>query len=105
MAALSAPDGVEVRGEILDGFESILTPEALGLLADLHRRFNPRRLELLETRHRRQAEFDAGGTLDFMPETADIRNDSSWTVAEPASGLVDRELSEFLTLPAYARMP
>ncbi len=30
---------------------------------------------------------------------------SSWTVAEPASGLVDRELSEFLTLPAYARMP
>jgi len=102
MAALSALDGVEIHGEILDGFESILTPEALGLLADLHRRFNPRRLELLEARHRRQAEFDAGGTLDFLPETADIRNDSSWTVAEPAPGLVDRRAE--ITGPTDAKM-
>ncbi|MEO9220974.1 MAG: malate synthase A, partial [Mycobacteriaceae bacterium] len=102
MPALSAPEGVEVRGKIRDGFDTILTPEALGLLADLHRRFNPRRRELLEARHRRQAELDAGGTLDFLAETADVRDDPGWTVADPAPGLVDRRAE--ITGPTDAKM-
>ena len=36
------------------------------LLASLHRRFNPRRLELLAARAQRQAELDAGALPDFV---------------------------------------
>jgi malate synthase len=102
MSVQSAPEGVEVRGEIRDGFESILTLDALGLLADLHRRFNARRLGLLQARHRRQAYLDGGGMLDFLPETAGIREDTSWSVAPPAPGLADRRAE--ITGPTDAKM-
>jgi len=102
MAVQSAPAGVEIRGERRDGFDSVLTSEALGLLADLHRRFNGRRLELLAARRRRQETLDSGGTLDFLPETARIRDDPSWKVASPAPGLVDRRAE--ITGPTDAKM-
>ncbi|WP_127782432.1 malate synthase A [Rhodococcus sp. X156] len=100
--ATAAPTGIEVRGERQEGFDCVLTDEALGLLADLHRRFNPRRRELLEARQRRQADLDAGGTLDFLAETADVRSDDSWSVAPPAPGLVDRRAE--ITGPTDAKM-
>src|SRR5437762_132098 len=49
---------LEVLGPKLERSEEVLTPLALQLLASLHRRFNPRRLELLAARAKRQAEFD-----------------------------------------------
>src|SRR5437588_4843201 len=51
---------LEVLGPKLERSEEVLTPLALQLLASLHRRFNPRRLELLAARAKRQAEFDDG---------------------------------------------
>jgi len=30
--------------------------------------------------------------LDFLPETAEIREDASWRIAPPAAGLVDRRV-------------
>ena len=85
-------EGIEVTGPLGDGYEEILTPEALGLLAALQRALGARRKELLEARAERQRSLSAGGTLDFPAETADVRADDSWRVADPAPGLVDRRV-------------
>jgi malate synthase len=87
---MSTPDGVRIDGPMKDRYDEVLTDEALAFLADLHRRFDGRRRELLGLRDRRYAELAAGGTLDFLAETKDVREDDSWRVAEPAAGLVDR---------------
>src|SRR5215217_4206979 len=70
--------------------------------ADLHRRFNGRRLELLAARDERDARLSSGGTLDFLPETAQVRDDPSWRVAEPGPGLVDRRVE--ITGPTDQKM-
>lgn len=56
----------------------ILTQEVRQFLDDLHREFNPRRLELLEERKKIQEALDAGWNPEFPAETVDIRNDRSW---------------------------
>ncbi|MGW0073040.1 malate synthase A, partial [Streptosporangium sandarakinum] len=94
-------DGVEITGPVLDRFDEILTPEALAFVAALQREFGPRRLDLLRARQERQAELSAGGTLDFLPETAHVR-ESEWTVAPPAPGLVDRRVE--ITGPVDRKM-
>jgi len=81
--------------------DEILTPAALQFVSDLHRTFNARRLALLEARKARQALINAGGTLDFLPETAEIRA-GSWQVAPPSPGLVDRRVE--ITGPTDAKM-
>jgi hypothetical protein len=43
----SLPQGMQINGPILPGFETILTLPALELVAQLHRAFQPRRKELL----------------------------------------------------------
>src|SRR6266446_7476065 len=62
------PNGpkVEILGRRLERSEEVLTPLSMQLLASLHRRFNPRRLELLAARAQRQAELDAGALPDFV---------------------------------------
>jgi malate synthase len=95
-------DGVEITGPAGDRYDEILTPEALGLVAALHRELQPRRAELLAARSRRQAELSAGGTLDFLPQTRQIRQDASWRVAPPAPGLVDRRVE--ITGPTDRKM-
>jgi malate synthase len=69
---------------------SVLTREALDLVARLHRELNPRRRELLEARRDRQAELDAGVLPRFLPETRDVRADADWRVAEAPADLRDR---------------
>ena len=77
---MAAPHGVQVTGEMGERYDSVLTPEALELLAELHRTFDGRRLELLRAREDRYAELAAGGTLDFLAETREIR-EGDWQVA------------------------
>src|SRR5215472_5404965 len=67
----------------------ILSPEAQAFLVDLHRKFNARRIGLLERRAARQQEIDEGGLLDFLPETEHVRQ-SDWTVAPIPDDLKDR---------------
>ncbi|WP_433085468.1 malate synthase A [Dactylosporangium sp. CA-052675] len=93
--------GVEITGPIGDRFAEILTEEALSFLADLHRRFDARRLELLALRKEREAALQAGGTLGFLPETLGVR-EAEWRVAEPAPGLIDRRVE--ITGPTDAKM-
>jgi malate synthase len=67
----------------------ILSPEAQSFLVDLHRKFNARRIGLLERRAARQQEIDEGATPDFLPETEHLRH-SDWTVAPIPDDLQDR---------------
>ena len=80
----------------------VLTQEALTFLASLHVEFEGRRQELLAARVERQAALDAGGTLDFAPETAAIRTDPTWRVRPAPADLTDRRCE--ITGPTDARM-
>ena len=95
------PEGVTVSGKITPAFAGILTPEALGLVAKLHRRFEPRRLELLARRAARQKEFDAGALPDFLAETKAIR-ESEWKIAAQPADMLDRRVE--ITGPTDRKM-
>ncbi len=93
--------GVEVLGRITPQYADILTPQALAFIAELSRRFEPRRRELMAARAQRQTEFNAGKLPDFLPETAHIRN-GNWTVAPCPADLQDRRVE--ITGPTDRKM-
>jgi malate synthase len=96
-----ATTGVSIEAPMKVGYEEILTDDAVAFLADLHRTFNARRLELLQAREHRYAELAAGGTLDFLEETKDVR-EGDWQVVPPAPGLEDRRVE--MTGPTDRKM-
>jgi malate synthase len=96
------PRGVTVVGTRVPGADRILTPDALAFVAHLHRTFQPVRAALLARRVDRQAAIDAGATLGLLPETAAIRLDPGWRVAEAPPDLVDRRVE--ITGPAEPKM-
>ena len=98
---MTTPDGLQITGDHGERYDDVLTTPALAFLADLHRTFDARRLELLQAREDRYAELARGGTLDFLPETREIR-EGDWQVAPPAPGLVDRRVE--ITGPTDRKM-
>ena len=66
---LKLPPGVELKAAVSAEFAQILTPEALALVAKLHREFGSRRRELLAARAERAKRLDAGERPDFLAET------------------------------------
>lgn len=68
----------------------VLTPEALDFLGKLHRTFESRRQQLLNLRKERQLTLDAGHLPSFLKETAPIREDRTWKVAETPPDLDKR---------------
>ena len=101
MSKLSLPAGMEITGEIKSGFDAILTPDALALVAKLTRAFEPRRQELLASRVARAARMDAGERPDFLPETAHIR-DGDWKIAPIPKALECRRVE--ITGPVERKM-
>jgi malate synthase len=95
------PEGVAISGQITREFAQILTPEALTFVARLHRKFEPRRQELLAARALRQTEFDKGALPDFLPQTKKIR-EAEWTVAPQPQDLLDRRVE--ITGPTDRKM-
>jgi malate synthase len=79
----------------------ILSDEALAFVAELTRSFRAVRRDLLASRHERQLALDAGGTLDFDPDTEPIRM-AEWAVVPPAHDLTDRRVE--ITGPVDAKM-
>ncbi|WP_051799350.1 malate synthase A [Catenuloplanes japonicus] len=72
---------------------SALTPDAVEFLVALDRAFAGARADLLDARRRRRRRLARGEeTLDFLPETAAIRADTTWRVPEPPPGLTDRRV-------------
>ncbi|MFI7290895.1 malate synthase A [Streptomyces anulatus] len=91
-----------VDAEPLPRQEEVLTDAALAFVAELHRRFTPRRNELLARRGERRAEIARTSTLDFLPETAAVRADDSWKVAPAPAALNDRRVE--ITGPTDRKM-
>jgi malate synthase len=91
----------QVVGALPPRGEEVLTPGALALVADLHRKFDARRQELLARRLERQARFDAGEKPDFLPETAEVRS-GDWKVGSIPDDLKDRRVE--ITGPVDRKM-
>ncbi|KVD74732.1 malate synthase A [Burkholderia sp. ABCPW 14] len=98
---LKLPQGMAITGEIKPGYEAILTPEALELVAKLHRQFEPRRRELLAARVERTKRLDAGERPDFLAETKLIR-EGDWKVAPLPADLQCRRVE--ITGPVERKM-
>jgi malate synthase len=98
----SFPAGVVVAAGPLPRQDEVLTEAALAFVAELHRRFTPRRDELLARRAERRAEIARTSRLDFLPETAAIRADDSWRVAPAPAALEDRRVE--ITGPTDRKM-
>ncbi|MDE2278697.1 MAG: malate synthase A, partial [Xanthomonadaceae bacterium] len=94
-------DAVQLHASASPSQREILSPQALAFLADLHRRFDSRRRELLAERHERQARWDAGELPDFRADTAAIR-ESEWTVGPIPPALRDRRVE--ITGPVERKM-
>jgi len=94
-------EGVEVRGAAITGLVNVLTPEALGFVARLHREFNPTRESLLKRRAQRQAQLDSGVLPDFLPETEFVRR-GEWRVAPAPADLENRRVE--ITGPVERKM-
>ena len=93
--------GVEIQGSRSERFDEILTADALEFVARLHREFDATRRELLAARMERQQELDAGGTLDFRPDSKGVR-DGDWTIAPEPEALQNRRVE--ITGPTSRKM-
>lgn len=90
-----------VDAEPLPRQDEVLTEAALAFVAELHRRFAPRRAELLARRAVRRAEIARTSTLDFLPDTAQVR-EGDWKVAPAPAALNDRRVE--ITGPTDRKM-
>jgi malate synthase len=79
-------DDLRITGPIRDGYERILTDEALAFVAELAARFTPGRDALLAARRER-----AGRAFGFLPETKSVR-DGDWKVSPIPADLQDRRV-------------
>ncbi|GAA2246837.1 MULTISPECIES: malate synthase A [Kitasatospora] len=99
--ASAAAPVVTVVGPRVPRAEEVLTAEAVAFVAGLHRAFEGRRQELLARRKTRRSEIARSGTLDFLPETAEIRA-GEWKVAPAPRALQDRRVE--ITGPTDRKM-
>ena len=91
----------EIRGPQVAGQERVLTPDAIGFLEPLIRRFAPLRDQLLARRRDVQRRLRGGELPDFLPETAWVR-ESDYAVAPSAPDLTDRRVE--ITGPVERKM-
>ena len=99
--ALQNDPGVKVEGATGPRFAEILSPEALALLGQLHRKFDARRRALVAARAERQERFNAGELPDFLPATKAIR-EGGWKIATLPHDLLDRRVE--ITGPVDRKM-
>ncbi len=95
-----SPLTVHAQTDVERGDE-VLTGDALAFLAELQRRFGPRRDELLTARARRREEVSRTGRLDFLAETREVR-EGDWRVAPAPADLRDRRVE--ITGPTERKM-
>ena len=98
---ITTPAGMQINAPISPEFAQILTPDALALVAKLHREFETRRQSLLAARQARVAELDGGKLPDFLPETRSVR-EGDWTIASLPADLQCRRVE--ITGPVERKM-
>src|SRR5262245_53949365 len=96
-----SPAVIDIKARLHEGYDQVLTDDALAFLAALPERFDDRRRDLLERRKERRARLAAGSLLDFLPETQDIR-EGDWQVAPAPPQLQDRRVE--ITGPTERKM-
>ncbi len=82
-------------------YKEILTPQAQEFVAELVKRFAPRRAELLAERIKRQQRINNGELPDFRADTRNIR-ESDWKIAAIPADLQDRRVE--ITGPVERKM-
>ena len=90
-----------ILGSVRPEYQSILNSDALAFVAELAHCFGDRIEQLLARREERRAEWQAGRRLDFLTETAPIR-ESDWRVAPLPADLQDRTVE--ITGPVDRKM-
>lgn len=100
-AARAHSASLVVLGAMDQGYDAILTPQALAFVQSLQERFGERRAALLAKRKERQKRLDAGELPDFLPQTKHIR-DGEWKVAAIPAPLLDRRVE--ITGPVEPKM-
>jgi malate synthase len=93
--------GIDIIGPRVPRDEEVLSPSALRFTADVVRRFRPRLVELLSARAARRARWARGERLDFLAETASIR-DGEWQVSALPADLLKRTVE--ITGPVDRKM-
>lgn len=88
---LSKTTIMSLRGRLHPECKSILTPEAIEFLVELHRRFDSTRQDLLKRRKRVAEQISQGAYPTFLPETRGIR-EGSWKCAPIPHDLLDRRV-------------
>jgi malate synthase len=91
----------EIRAPLHERFDEILTDDALAFVGELHERFEPVRQDLLRRRAERRTRFAAGGTLDFLDDTREVR-EGDWRVGRPPADLENRRVE--ITGPTERKM-
>jgi len=97
---MTKPD-IQINGHADDGFDDILTGEALEFIAALAVEFGPRIAELLDARATRQKAIDGGEMPDFLEDTKDVRA-ADWRVCKAPADLTDRRVE--ITGPTDRKM-
>lgn len=90
--------GILIKGDIKPTYGRVLTYDALDFLADLHRRFNYHRLQLLEKRKKRQYAINAGQPIQYPTPN----HDNNWKVAAVPADLQRRHVE--ITGPTDRKM-
>ncbi len=98
---LTLPPGMHIAAPVMPEYARVLATPALAFVAELARRFEPRRRELLAARAERQKEFDAGRMPDFLTATRATR-EASWQIAPQPKDLQDRRVE--ITGPTDRKM-
>jgi malate synthase len=96
-----AKSDAKIVGPAAERFDEVLTPEAVAFVADLQKKFNGTREQLVARRQQRRQQAADTGRLDFLEETKDVRDDTSWRVA-PLADLRDRRVE--ITGPTERKM-
>jgi len=99
---MSEPSTVTVDAPFeVERSAEVLSADALAFLAELQRRFGPRRDELLAARRARRQEVSRTGRLDFLEETRQVR-EGDWQVAPAPADFRDRRVE--ITGPTERKM-
>ncbi|HUY20149.1 MAG TPA: malate synthase A [Candidatus Binataceae bacterium] len=98
---MASSQNVEVRAPVDAECRYVLSGEALDFVADLHRRFDGRRQELLRARQARQARLDSGEVPGFLAETRSVR-EGDWQLSPPPPDLNERKVE--ITGPVDRKM-
>ncbi|MCB1055914.1 MAG: malate synthase A, partial [Acidobacteria bacterium] len=93
--------GIRLQKPLEGAAEIVLDQTALDFVADLHRRFDGRRRQLLERRRQRARAIDDGEQPGFLDETRGVR-EGDWRVAPAPVDLDDRRVE--ITGPVDRKM-